>query len=357
MRRSVLFRLHSLTGLLSGLFILLMSVSGSLLVFRDEIDSWQYPTVTEIPGKTLYTIDQAYTSLRQQYPRAQVNSVSLAAGSQEPFIFTVNDSAYFSGERSLQVFLHPQTGQQLRIRGGSRDISGNFMSWLGSFHNSFHLKKTGEWLLGFFALVFCTGLITGMALYRKQLPAVLGFRKQVFKRKKLHQLIGVYALLFNLVMGISGFWMQRYVFKKSFYQSFPAYQARVKTSGALFFSLDSALGRVKQQYRDFTPYVIYFAKSKKSNTAIYGSRARNSFIHSRKFADAVFLDSTGRIAKTAFVNEIDADDRYDIVNSQVHFGRYGGWPMKWLYVLLGISSGILSITGAALWWKRKRSQT
>ncbi|MEO8174483.1 MAG: PepSY-associated TM helix domain-containing protein, partial [Sediminibacterium sp.] len=110
----------------------------------------------------------------------------------------------------------------------------------------------------------------------------------------------------------------------------------------------------KKQYPDFTGYVIYFAASTHSKTAVYGSRSTNSFIHSKKFADVLFLDSVGGIAKTAFVNEITPANRYDIINSQVHFGKYGGLPVKILYSLFGLSSGFLSITGFLLWLKRRK---
>ena len=106
---------------------------------------------------------------------------------------------------------------------------------------------------------------------------------------------------------------------------------------------------------DFTGYVIYFAQSKKGKTAIYGSNKTNAYIHSKKFADVIFLDSTGAIAKTRFINEINAADRYDIINSQLHMAKYGGTTIKIIYGLFGLSSALLSITGFILWLKRRKS--
>ena len=227
------------------------------------------------------------------------------------------------------------------------------MSWVDTLHASLHLGKKGEWLLGFFALVFLLSIVTGIIMYRQMVWSAVTFKRGVFKRNNLHQLIGVYALLFNVMIGITGFWMQRYVFKKDFYQSYN-YTPVLKTSPALFYSLDSSLIKLKETFPAFTGYVIYFAQSKKGKTAIYGSQSTNSFIHSKKFADAVFLDSTGSVALTRFVNEIDASDRYDIINSQIHYGKYGGWPVKVIYCLFGLTGGLLSVTGFLLWYKRVR---
>jgi len=38
--------------------------------------------------------------------------------------------------------------------------------------------------------------------------------------------------------------------------------------------------------------------------------------------------------------------------SRVHFGRFGGWPIKALWTVLGLIPLILFITGAVMWWNR-----
>ncbi len=117
---------------------------------------------------------------------------------------------------------------------------------------------------------------------------------------------------------------------------------------------DRAYTALKKQHPDFTGAVIYFAQGKKGKTAIYGSRSTNSFIHSKKYADVILLDSAGSVAGTRFVNEIDPDDRYDIINSQLHMGKYGGLGIKLVYFFFGLAGGLLSITGFLLWYKRKK---
>jgi uncharacterized iron-regulated membrane protein len=86
---------------------------------------------------------------------------------------------------------------------------------------------------------------------------------------------------------------------------------------------------------------------------VYGSRASNAYIHSKKFADVIMLDSAGAIAKTRMINENPAADRYDIINSQLHMGRFGGIGIKIIYFVFGLSGGLLSITGFLLRWRRR----
>ncbi len=351
MKRSFVFYIHSIAGLVSGLFILLMSLSGAVLVYHEELDRAQL-SLFDPGGNAAIPVDSAYHIVQHTYPQAQISSCELPC-SKGAYSFFIYDPSYKNGEKAMEVFLHTQTGVVLKTRGGSNDVRNNFMSWLSKFHNSFHLGKTGEWLLGFFAIVFLLSLCTGLILFRKNIIAVLTFKRSAWKRNNLHQVIGVYALLFNLVIAVSGFWMQRYVFQKEFYQSYN-FKMSVKPSPSLPYSFDSAYRQIQKLHPDFTAYVIYFAQGTKGKTAVYGSRSSNAYIHSRKFADVIFLDSTGAVAKTRFINEISSDDRYDIINSQLHMGKFGGWGIKTIYFLFGLSGSLLSITGFLLWLKRRK---
>ena len=354
MEKKIIFYIHSVAGLVTGFFILIMSLSGTALVFHDELDSIQFPRINN-PAATVLPVDSCYRGVQQQFSHAQISSCILPDDPTRPFLFSIYDASYRQGTASLQVFVHPATGAVLQTR-GSKDIKNNFMNWVAVLHNSFHLGKAGEWLLGFFSIVFLLSITTGIIIYRKKIWPALLFRKEVFNKRNFHQLIGVYALLFNLMIGITGFWMQRYVFKKTFYAT-DNYTPVLKASPGLLFDVDAAYKMAIQQYPDFTGHVIYFGQTKKSKTAIYGSRSSNSFIHSKIYVDVILLDSTGKVATTAFVNDIDADSRYDIINAQVHYGQYGGWPLKLIYGLFGLCSGLLSITGFLLWRKRKKRNT
>jgi uncharacterized iron-regulated membrane protein len=353
MNKKSLFTIHSFTGLFAGIFIFTLSISGSLLLFHDEVDALQKPMVGYYnKNNDIISVDSCYAVVKQHYPNAHISNCSLPDKGSVPISFFIYDLSYKNGKSVLEVFIDPKSYNILNTRGGSEDIKNNFMAWLSKFHNSFHAGKTGEWLLGFFAIIFLLSIITGIILYRKNILSVLLFKKDFWKKNNLHQIIGTWALLFNLLIATTGFWMQRYVFKREFYQS-NDWVNTIKPSPKLFFNFDSAYINLKKAYPNFTGYVIYFAQTKKGKTVVYGSNSTNAFIHSKKFADVIALDSTGAIGKTRFINEVSSADRYDIINSQLHMGKYGGISIKIIYCLFGLSSALLSITGFLLWKKRQ----
>ena len=348
MKNRFLFNIHSIAGLASGLFILLMSLSGSVLIFHDELDGLQQPYISYSQSKKS-SIDNCYFVIQKKYPNAQISNCTIPGEGNQPVSFIIYDSSYKNGKAGIELFLHPQTATILKTSGSGNSFAG----WLSKFHRSFYLGKTGEWLLGCFAIIFLISIITGCILYRKKILPALLFKKEIYKWNNLHQLIAVYALIFNLMIAITGFWMQRYVFKKEFYAT-NKYTSVLKASAPLPFKFDEAYVKLQNKYPDFTASVIYFAQSNKGKTALYGSRSSNAYIHSKKFADVIFLDSTGNIAKIRFVNEIAVADRYDIINSQLHMGRFGGIGIKIIYLLFGLTGSLLSITGFLLWYKRKK---
>ena len=173
-RLKSLLQIHSIAGLLAGFFILALSLSGALLAFRDHIDAFQKPKVGYENIKPI-SVDSCYTIVQQHYPAAQISNCNLPGNASLPISFFIYDSSYKNGSAALEVFIHPQTGAVLGTRGGSDDIKHNFMSWLSAFHSSFHSGKAGEWLLGFFAVIFLLSIVTGIILYRKSIIATLFF--------------------------------------------------------------------------------------------------------------------------------------------------------------------------------------
>jgi uncharacterized iron-regulated membrane protein len=38
--------------------------------------------------------------------------------------------------------------------------------------------------------------------------------------------------------------------------------------------------------------------------------------------------------------------------ARLHFGRFAGWPVKALWVVLGLAAPVLAVTGTLMWWNR-----
>ena len=63
-----MFRIHRWTGLLSGLVILFLSVTGALLVFKEELDEFLNPHLLVVqPGEARIPLEQAMAIAESEF--------------------------------------------------------------------------------------------------------------------------------------------------------------------------------------------------------------------------------------------------------------------------------------------------
>ena len=140
MKKGFVFAIHSTAGLVSGLFILLMSLSGAVLVFHDELDRLEYPPLVVRATSKIISVDSCYNNLQKRFPHAQISNCLLTKSNQQSFVFTIYDSSYKSGKEALKVFMHPQNGTVQKTQGAKTPLT----SWVNRLHSSLLLGKKGE---------------------------------------------------------------------------------------------------------------------------------------------------------------------------------------------------------------------
>ncbi|MFI5129874.1 MAG: PepSY domain-containing protein, partial [Chitinophagales bacterium] len=88
MKRGIVFTIHSVAGLVFGLFILIMSLSGAVLVFHEESDRLQYPADVARANGGIVPVDSCYNNLKKNFPGAQISSCLITKSNQRSFVFT-----------------------------------------------------------------------------------------------------------------------------------------------------------------------------------------------------------------------------------------------------------------------------
>ena len=108
-KRGILFTIHHPAGLFTGLFILLMSLSGSVLIFRHELDQ-KAGCCSNFLSPAL-PVDSVYRLIRQYYPHAQISSCNSLDGPTDPLSFSFMTLRQ-NGEKALEVFCIRKTGKR-----------------------------------------------------------------------------------------------------------------------------------------------------------------------------------------------------------------------------------------------------
>src|SRR5438128_2091995 len=86
-----LFAVHRWTGLFSGIFLLLIGISGSILVYQRSLERWLNPGLYNIgTARTRLSLDSLFNIVYKKYgENSSTCSVDLPTGATEIVEFTV----------------------------------------------------------------------------------------------------------------------------------------------------------------------------------------------------------------------------------------------------------------------------
>lgn len=203
--RKALFQIHLWTGIGVGLYIFMISISGSAIVFRREIDklAWTAPSVA-VTGPRM-SAEQLRAAARQTFPALEVGEVVF---SRDPA--RAAEVYLRRGERWRERVFDPYTGQDL---GGLVMEEPALLVWLISLHDDLLSDRTGRHVNGVGALLFTLMCLTGMVIWW---PGKARWRNSLLLQRKvgwrrfnwqLHSVLGFWTCLLLLMWGISGLYL------------------------------------------------------------------------------------------------------------------------------------------------------
>jgi uncharacterized iron-regulated membrane protein len=201
--RRATFQLHLWSGIGIGLYVLLVSVTGSVLVYRNELfrAAARDPIIVTGSGPRL-TDEQLKRAAARAYPGYAVTDVSRARNPDQ----AVSVSLESSTNRKIRLF-NPYTGQDL---GDSVPVGIWLVSKLMELHDDLLAGRTGRMVNGLLALLVivlaCTGLVVwwpGIKTWRRSLTVHRNVGWQRFTWD-LHSMLGFWTLGFILLFAVSG---------------------------------------------------------------------------------------------------------------------------------------------------------
>ena len=345
----ILFKIHSYTGLITGLAMLLIGISGSILVFSRDLDRIIYRDIQEVEAVgTRLSLDSGYAIMQAKFP--QMNYITydgLPQDANSAFqFFLMKDGVHF------KAFLNPYTGE-IPHHGKRYDY---WMDWLLLFHYTFTVPVWGEFAAAILSLTLILSIITGTIVYRKYVLKVLLFRVSLkFKNWRttssgLHRIVGVWSLLFHVLIAITAFWMLRHTFTKSHFEE---KSLTVVNAPAINFSIDHALVQIRERYPKFHAQFLTLPETDEMPAYFYGHSNGVSFFFANYY-DEIQYDGKSFTAK--LLDQKTFSEKFESMMYPVHAGHYGSMLVKVIYCVGGLTPALLSITGFFLWWRRKKQK-
>lgn len=318
--RKAMFQIHLWTGIALGLYVILISVSGSAIVFRNELykSLWPGPKLVPISGPRL-SKDDLKAAVRNAWPKYSVTYIWESKRKDEATEVWIEPDGE-AHPKTKGRLVDPFTGQDL---GPSRPYLIGVLAWMSDLHTNLLGGNTGRKVNGVMSILVVILSITGLAIWwpglgRLRRSFKIDFRAN-WKRFNwdLHSVVGLWMFAFVFIWGVTGV-----------YLVFPApFQIVVNHFSPLqLYGLQSSLEKPAA-----APAVEIVQAADQTPPAPARRRRRQPP-----------RGSNGDVFLRWFY--------------YLHFGNFADWEGKAAWVLLGLAPPFLFVTGALMWWNRVLSR-
>jgi uncharacterized iron-regulated membrane protein len=341
-----IYKWHHWTGLVAGLFLLLMSITGSILVFTDEMEHTADQPLKEFSNPSgSYSYDSSFAMIKQKFPGYEVRLYD-RPGKNEALVYELRGRS-----DSKKVFVNPTRPEIIKTIDGETQLHRKLLL----FHYTFFVGTTGKIFVVVIGILFLLSVITGFIIFHKAIWKTIRF-KTVFRYRgkaafysSLHCNIGVWTLIFNLLIITSGLALSITIAKNAIKTS----DSKPSTSHQVDFSLDSVVERVTRSNPEFEIHLVRIPVY--GNTVRISGRYKNDPAIYGDYASYYLINGLSKkTEKKQVMSDLPLTEKLLLMAAPLHFGNYGGIFLKILYCFLGIMPAILSITGFLIWRKRSR---
>jgi uncharacterized iron-regulated membrane protein len=341
--RSVLFNLHLVGGLVAGVFLLISGVSGSVLAYSDEIDAFLHPSVFKVtPQAERLPLTQLAASAAAVLHPGDIIAVYVpSVRPDQSYWFSVIPSHH---RLPRQVFVNQYTGEVL----GNLSML-RFTTIMKGLH--------GVSAFSAVALMFLapSGLYLWWPLKRIGIDASSNFRRLSFD---VHNSLGFCSSLFLFGFAATGTYMmlERWTvpLTVAVTRSKPMEGTAVSQpqTGVQPISADLACSIAKNSLRGAS---ILWVSIPREPRAVYLVKMRFPEDRSDNGGSMVLIDQfSGNTLDVVSTRNASPAQRVVNLNRALHTGAIGGGTGRLLAALASLTLPLQAITGAWLWWTKRR---
>ncbi len=359
--------LHLWLGLLSGLIIVFLGITGCILAFEQEIRNMTEPALFSPVENRSYLPPSVLKDSAEKYLDGKTaNGIEYPGKGRSAMV------AYYDETSYKLIALNPYSGKVLKVKNMNRDffrvvLDGHFYLWLP--------PRIGQPIVASATLVFLVMLITGIILWWPRNKAARKQRFSVkwnttFKRKNydLHNVLGFYMSWIGVVIAITGLVWGFQWFADSFFwitsggkgkteEIYPVSDTTFAKNAAAVIS-DNIWQRSMKEVKEKESLSIYFAPSGTGTIGVSINHRPGTYYNT----DASNYDQyTGKslVASGTYsgkYSDASLADKIKRMNYDIHVGAILGLPGKILVFFASLIAASLPVTGFYIWWGRRRKK-
>lgn len=348
---------HKWTSLICTVFLLILCVTGLPLIFRDEIDELLHEEVppAQVPvGAPLASLDAIVSSARDRYPGEFIQLVIWPRDEPNVVFLSIAKTPDADPSKNKGARFDIHTGQFL----DQPDLRSRLTYFLLQIHTNLFSGLPGKLFLGSMGLLFIASIVSGVVLYapwtRKLEFGTVRWGKSRLRWLDLHNLLGAITILWALTVGFTGVlntWADLILKIWQFEQLAEMTSTYKETAPPIkLASIEIAVRTAVEINPEMTPSFVAFPGSPFSSKSHYAVFMRGKApLTSRMLKPALIDAANGQLTDS---RELSWYVKSLLLSQPLHFGDYGGMPLKIIWAILDTITIIILGTGLYLWYMR-----
>jgi len=341
--------------------MLLLCITGLPLIFHDEIDDLLHSQVkpVEVPaGTPQANLDHLLANALANAPGQVPHFLIWDRDDANAMFVSVGPSITSDPSKNTLIRMDLHTGSFL----DAPDVTARFTYIMLKLHTDMFAGLSGKLFLGLMGILFCIAIISGIVVYAPSMRK-LSFgtyrsrRTRVVRWLDIHNLAGILLVAWTLVVGFTGVintWADLVLKLWQFGQlTEMTAQYRDRPVPAKLTSVDAAVEVASQAVPGMTASFVAFPGtifSSKSHYAVF--LHGNTPLTSRLLKPALIDAETGKLTDSRdmpwYVSAL-------FISQPLHFGDYGGMPLKIIWAVLDLLTIVILGTGGYLWLRRRKA--
>ncbi|HVZ97180.1 MAG TPA: PepSY-associated TM helix domain-containing protein [Chitinophagaceae bacterium] len=377
---NVITWLHLWLGLISGIIVFILGITGCLFAFQQELSDVFYKKELFIqqpenhsPTLPLSVLkDSAQKVLGKDNPVTFITAYPNSNRAWEFMCYQQGDDNAFWLNKTIKsyqsVFVNPYDGSV----SGQINYLHDFFEIDKGIHISLLLnEKYGEPIVGTATLLFVILLITGFIMWypknwkKRNRDTALKIRwKAKWKRLNydLHNVLGFYVFIIALIIAFTGLTMSFNWFRNLVYvvasasitpPDFKTYNSDTTAHIHAVNAMDKAFEKSKQIYPAATRFGIVVPSSKTDPINVTAYHTKDVYYND----DNLYFDqSNGKLLGKQLYKKQNNGVKILAMNYDIHIGAVGGLAGKIIAFLVSLVCASLPVTGFIIWLGRRKKK-
>lgn len=352
---------HTWSSLVCTVFLLLLCITGLWLIFHDELDELLHDTVPAAQvaaGTPAADLDRVAAAGMAHAPGEHLQFLIWDRDDPNVIFLSVAKApdAPSDNNRFLRVDAH--TTQFL----DAPEYTSRVTYYMYKLHVDIFAGLPGKLFLGFMGLLFVVAIVSGVVVYapamrKLDFGTVRTKRSRLIRWLDLHNLLGAVTIVWAVVVGFTGVintWADL-VLKMWQYGQLTEMVGPYKNAPIpkQFVSVQKTVDTASAKLPHMTPSFIAYPGTAFTSTAHYAVFMRGNTPFTSRLLQPVLIDAaTGAFTDT---RELPWYVTTLLLSQPLHFGDYGGMPMKIIWAVLDLLSIVVLGSGVYLWLARRRA--